>query len=314
MSERSAVSAVPDNNDDDSPSATADHEASTSPAEAPDSETPAAVSPGTGGNDHDADDAAGSSGGGETASAADGREVSEPVTDSDATAVEPGASPAAGPESDSAVAQAAQAAASAAAAAARAAAEAAAAAAEAAEAAAAAAEAAEAAAVAANLAVTAIGAGPAGTRAAGATDDDVPEDADGETETGSDLPEDETFAEAEPRARGIAAWTADRRRDLLAYICVPLVTLFAVPALVLLWGIVILGNSTDSPAICDGVRGANGCEEATWVVIRVHVVGFLGLWALLWAVPWRQGLRTPRVLLALAAGLFLFAGLLRLAA
>jgi hypothetical protein len=129
-----------------------------------------------------------------------------------------------------------------------------------------------------------------------------------------DVPDGETFAEVEPQAPEVTARGADRRRDLLAYICVPLVTLFAMPALVLFWGIVILGRSPEPPAICDEVLAVNGCEEVTWVVVRVHVLGFLGLWALLWALPWWQSLRTPRVLLALAAGVFLFAGLLRLAA
>ena len=91
-------------------------------------------------------------------------------------------------------------------------------------------------------------------------------------------------------------------------------TLFAAPFLVLALALVILGNSSEAPAICDGVRAVNGCEELTWRVVRVHVLGFLGLWALLWVVPWRRGLRRPRVLLALASGLFLLAGLLRLAA
>ncbi|GID93391.1 hypothetical protein Adi01nite_28030 [Amorphoplanes digitatis] len=310
-----APSGTVSDNNDDSPSATADHEASSSPVEAPN------------GNDRDAGEEVVS----DTASAAGGGAVPAPVTDSDATAVEPGASPAADPEFDSAAAQAAAAhAANAAAVAAHAAAEAADAAAEAADAAAeaadaaagaaqaaaVAADAAEAAAVAANLALTATRGRPAGIGVAGKTetDDEVPVDAGAEAATGSDVPGDETLAETEPQARGIAAWGTDRRRDLLAYICVPLVTLFAVPTLVLFWGIAILGNSTGTPAICDGVRAVNGCEEATWAVIRVHVLGFLGLWALLWALPWWQGLRTPRVLFAAAAGAFLFAGLLRLAA
>ncbi|MBB4752310.1 hypothetical protein [Actinoplanes lobatus] len=310
------------NNTDDSPSTTADHETSSTSAEAPDDEAATAGSPGTSGSDLDAGDTADSVGDGEsisdTASAADSRAVVEPVTDPDATAAEPDPSPAAGPEIDSVVAQAATAATVAAAAAAFAAHTAAAAADAAAEAAAAAAEAAEAAAVAADLAATAARGCPAGIGAAGETKtgDDVPEDAGGEAATCSDTPGDETFTEAQatPRAHGIAAWGADRRRDLLAYICVPLVTLFAAPALVLFSGIVILGSSTDSPAICDEVRAVNGCEEVTWDVIGTHLLGFLALWALLWALPWWRGLRTPRVLLALTAGFFLFAGLLRLAA
>ncbi|MBW6437425.1 hypothetical protein KZ829_27200 [Actinoplanes hulinensis] len=329
MSERSTAPAVPSadspdpsgaapNNTDDSPSATADHEASSPTAEAPDDEAATVDSPGTSGSDRDAGDTTDSVGDGETvsdtASAADSRAVVEPVTDSDATAVQSGASPAADPEIDSIVARAA----TAAAAAALAANAAATAADAAADAAAAAADAAEAAAVAADLAVTAVRGCLAGTGADDETktDDDVPEDAGGEAAACSDTPGDETFAEAqaEPRARGIVAWGADRRRDLLAYICVPLVTLFAAPALVLFLGIVILGSSTGSPAICDEVRAVNGCEEATWDVIGAHVLGFLVLWALLWALPWRRGLRTPRVLLALAASVFLFAGLLRLAA
>ncbi|SDT72687.1 hypothetical protein SAMN04489716_6469 [Actinoplanes derwentensis] len=161
---------------------------------------------------------------------------------------------------------------------------------------------------------------PAGIGAVDGTaiGDDVREDVGGDDAPPySDVPgdeADEALPEAEPEARGIAAWGSDRRRDLLAYIGVPLGTLFAAPALVLFWGIVILGSSTSSPAICDGVRVVNGCEEATWLVIRVHVLGFLGLWALLWVLPWWRGLRTPRALLALTSGVFLFAGLLRLAA
>ncbi|MDI6103692.1 hypothetical protein QLQ12_34270 [Actinoplanes sp. NEAU-A12] len=325
MSERSAASpsAVPgadsadpsgtaSDNSDDSSSAPADHEASSSPEGVPDGGAPVVESPDTCGNARDVG-AAASVAGGETGSDAAAELL---VADSGSTGVEPGAVPPADPEADSAVTRAAVAATVAAEAATFAASAAAAAADAAAEAAAASAEAAEAAALAADLAAAATRGSAAGTGAAGEPEagDDVPEDDGSEAATHSDVPGDETVAEAEPRAGGIAAWGADRRRDLLAYIGVPLVTLFAAPALVLFWGIVILGSSSESPAICDGVRAVNGCEELTWRVIRVHVLGFLGLWALLWALPWWRGLRRPRVLLALAAGVVLFAGLLRLAA
>jgi hypothetical protein len=122
-------------------------------------------------------------------------------------------------------------------------------------------------------------------------------------------PDDET----EFRGRGLARWTADRRRDLLAYIAVPVVALFAAPALVAFLGIAILGSTSEAPSMCDEVRVVNGCEELTWSLIRAHVLGFLGLWALLWVMPWWRGLRTPRVLLALASGAVLFIAVLRMA-
>src|SRR4051794_5949134 len=103
MSERSAAPAEPvadspdssgsaPNSNDDSPTATADLAASASPVEVPDSEAPVVGSQRTCGNDRDADDAAGSRGGAETASdtasAVGGQAMSEHATDSDATAVE----------------------------------------------------------------------------------------------------------------------------------------------------------------------------------------------------------------------------------
>jgi hypothetical protein len=137
---------------------------------------------------------------------------------------------------------------------------------------------------------------------------------DGAGNLGSDDEGDEELEEFEERGWGLARWTTDRRRDLLAYIAVPVVTLFAAPMLVIFWGIVILGSGNGAPSMCDEVRAVNGCEELTWSLIRAHVLGFLGLWALLWALPWWRGLRQPRVMLALASGAVLFVALLRMAA
>jgi hypothetical protein len=136
----------------------------------------------------------------------------------------------------------------------------------------------------------------------------------GTAETGAADAGDDDYEEAEGRPRGLQRWMSDRRRDLLGYISVPVVTLFAAPVLVAFWGIVILGSDSYAPSMCDNVRAVNGCEELTWGVIRVHVLGFLGVWALLWVLPWWRGLRQPRVLLALLSGAVLFAAVLRMAA
>ncbi|GIF38624.1 hypothetical protein [Actinoplanes xinjiangensis] len=136
----------------------------------------------------------------------------------------------------------------------------------------------------------------------------------GVAEAGAAEAGDDDYEEAEGRPRGLQRWMSDRRRDRLGYISVPVVTLFAAPVLVAFWGIVILGSDSYAPSMCDNVRAVNGCEELTWGVIRVHVLGFLGVWALLWVLPWWRGLRQPRVLLALLSGAVLFAAVLRMAA
>lgn len=198
---------------------------------------------------------------------------------------------------------------------------AAAAAAAAADAADAAVEAARAAAVAAELAAagSATAAGPAGDMpetekpedeeepAASAVDGDLPEGGVPEDE----VPEDE---EGAAPARGLSRWTSDRRPDLVSYLLVPVVTLFAAPMLVAVLGLAILGSGSEPPSVCDEVRAVNGCEELTLSLVSAHVLGFLVFWAALWVLPWWRGLRLPRLLLAVASGLVLFAAVLRMAA
>jgi hypothetical protein len=233
--------------------------------------------------------------------------VGEPAPARDAESGDREADPADVHAVEAVVAQihaAASAAAEAAAAAERAAIAAASAAEAAATAAATAAEASAAAAVAADLAAIA-------AEASLGTTTEVPPGLD--TDSGDEGDEDDDETGGTP-ARGLARWTSDRRPDVLGYLLIPVVTIFAAPVLVAILGVVILGGGSGPPAICDEVRAVNGCEELTWSLVGLHVLGFLVLWAGLWALPWWRGLRTPRLLLAVASTLVLFTAVLRMAA
>jgi hypothetical protein len=242
--------------------------------------------------------------------------VGEPAPARDAESGDREADPADVHAVEAVVAQihaAASAAAEAAAAAERAAIAAASAAEAAAAAAATAAEASAAAAVAADLAAIAAEASLGTTTEVppGLDTDSGDESSGGYQDDEGDEDDDETGGTP---ARGLARWTSDRRPDVLGYLLIPVVTIFAAPVLVAILGVVILGGGSGPPAICDEVRAVNGCEELTWSLVGLHVLGFLVLWAGLWALPWWRGLRTPRLLLAVASTLVLFTAVLRMAA
>ncbi|MEV1013487.1 hypothetical protein AB0I89_26810 [Micromonospora sp. NPDC049801] len=94
----------------------------------------------------------------------------------------------------------------------------------------------------------------------------------------------------------------DRRRDLAGWLVTPLFTLVAAPVLAGIVG--VLGNIGDSngpPMLCKEAIADNSCEETSLRVIGVHVAIAGTMWLLLWIIPWWRGLRTVRVLLAVAA-------------
>ncbi|WP_433535186.1 hypothetical protein ACQPZK_24275 [Micromonospora sp. CA-249363] len=94
----------------------------------------------------------------------------------------------------------------------------------------------------------------------------------------------------------------DRRRDLAGWLVTPLFTLVAAP--VLACGVGLLGNIGDHngpPTLCEEAVVDNICEETSLGVIGLHVAIAGVMWLLLWIIPWWRGLRTVRVLLAVAA-------------
>ncbi|WP_327041682.1 hypothetical protein OG400_33130 [Micromonospora ureilytica] len=94
----------------------------------------------------------------------------------------------------------------------------------------------------------------------------------------------------------------DRHRDLAGWLVTPLFTLVAAPVLACFVG--VLGSLVDHngpPPLCEEAVAANMCEETSLRVVGVHVVISGAMWLLLWAIPWWRGLRTVRVLLAVAA-------------
>ncbi|RLP87670.1 hypothetical protein EAD89_18405 [Micromonospora sp. BL4] len=94
----------------------------------------------------------------------------------------------------------------------------------------------------------------------------------------------------------------DRRRDLAGWLVTPLFTLVAAPVLACFAGVLgSLGDKNGPPALCEEAMAENMCEEASLGVIGGHVVISSAMWLLLWVIPWWRGLRTVRVLLAVAA-------------
>lgn len=95
---------------------------------------------------------------------------------------------------------------------------------------------------------------------------------------------------------------ADRRRDLAGWLVTPLFTLVAAPVLACIVGMLgNLGDHNGPPALCEQAMADNMCEETSLGVIGGHVVISGTMWLLLWIIPWWRGLRTVRVLLAVAA-------------
>jgi hypothetical protein len=94
----------------------------------------------------------------------------------------------------------------------------------------------------------------------------------------------------------------DRRRDLAGWLVTPLFTLVAAPVLAGIVG--VLGNlphQSGPPPLCETAVADNMCEETSLKVIGTHVAISGVMWLLLWIIPWWRGLRTVRVLLAVAA-------------
>ncbi|MGV9215132.1 hypothetical protein ACTFTM_25000 [Micromonospora sp. RB23] len=94
----------------------------------------------------------------------------------------------------------------------------------------------------------------------------------------------------------------DRRRDLAGWLVTPLFTLVAAPVLAGIVGVV--GNMQShhrTPPLCKEAIADNMCEETSLRVIGLHVAIASAVWLLLWIIPWWRGLRTVRVLLAVAA-------------
>ncbi|MFY1617074.1 hypothetical protein [Micromonospora sp. WMMD736] len=94
----------------------------------------------------------------------------------------------------------------------------------------------------------------------------------------------------------------DRRRDLAGWVVTPLFTLVAAPVLAGIVG--VLGNMQNdhrTPALCEEAIADNMCEETSLGVIGLHLAIAGVMWLLLWTIPWWRGLRTVRVLLAVAA-------------
>ncbi|MEV0398407.1 hypothetical protein [Polymorphospora rubra] len=108
----------------------------------------------------------------------------------------------------------------------------------------------------------------------------------------------------------------DRRRDLAGWLVTPLFTLVAAPVLACIVGVLAnLGNDAmHTPALCEKAMANNMCEETTLGVIGGHAVVSGAMWLLLWVIPWWRGLRTLRVLLAVAATVVLALLAVRLAA
>jgi hypothetical protein len=110
----------------------------------------------------------------------------------------------------------------------------------------------------------------------------------------------------------IDAGEARRERDLVGWLLTPIATLVLAPPLTMVLGFVLFTGSS-SPAICHDVAGANGCEERTLGLIGEHGVIFIGLWLLLWVLPWWRSLRRWRIGMAVVAALVLLALPVRMA-
>lgn len=107
----------------------------------------------------------------------------------------------------------------------------------------------------------------------------------------------------------------DRRRDLAGWLVTPLFTLVAAPVLAgIAGGLATLAVNNAPPALCEETTAYNMCEESILGVIGRHVVISAAMWLLLWVIPWWRGLRTLRVLLAIAATVVLVLLPLRMAA
>lgn len=125
-------------------------------------------------------------------------------------------------------------------------------------------------------------------------------------EPGPDADTDELDQDTEAAEIARVGWL-DRRRDLVAWLVTPLVTLIFAPMAAGAVGLFFWqqGDLDKSPAICKAVLADNGCEETTLGMLGEHLVFFGAAWLLLWAVPWWRGLLLPRVALALAVSAIL---------
>jgi hypothetical protein len=107
----------------------------------------------------------------------------------------------------------------------------------------------------------------------------------------------------------------DRRRDLAGWLLTPLITFVVAPLTAGIVGVVVLltGGYGRTPVICGSALAHNGCEETTYGILDEHIIFFVTVWLLLWAVPWWRGLRPVRVLLAIVAFAVLIAAPIRMA-
>jgi hypothetical protein len=111
-------------------------------------------------------------------------------------------------------------------------------------------------------------------------------------------------------------WSVDRSRDITGWLVTPLLTLLAAPVLACLAGILATSWADTAgrpPTLCKEALATNSCEEVTLGVIGAHGVISGVTWLLLWVIPWWRGLRTLRVLLAVAVTVVLVLLLVRLA-
>lgn len=108
----------------------------------------------------------------------------------------------------------------------------------------------------------------------------------------------------------------DRRRDLAGWLVTPLFTLVAAPVLACIAGVLatLAAENNAPPALCAETKAYNMCEESILGAAGLHVVISAGMWLLLWVLPWWRGLRTLRVVLAVAATVVLVLLPLRMAA
>ncbi|WP_431879053.1 hypothetical protein [Micromonospora marina] len=108
----------------------------------------------------------------------------------------------------------------------------------------------------------------------------------------------------------------DRSRDLAGWLVTPLFTLVAAPVLACVAGVLatFAAGNDGTPALCAESKAYNLCEETILGVAALHVAIAGGIWLLLWVLPWWRGLRTARVVLAVAATVVLVLLPVRMAA
>jgi hypothetical protein len=78
----------------------------------------------------------------------------------------------------------------------------------------------------------------------------------------------------------------DRRRDLAGWLLAPLITFVAAPLAAGMVGMfeLLAGGYGRTPAICESALAHNGCEESTYRLLGEHLIVFVTVWLLLWAM------------------------------